>query len=142
MRTFIKDLQNMRKAHAEGAVCCERTQEWRECIYGWHNPRFPPEYRLRCLNGEAFRADPSCDLYYYAACYYERATGQRAPYNFELDRAWRERMTEYFAAQGILLQNAAEKMIADCTRWRSRRRMPNAEELLKADYMKKISELF
>lgn len=142
MRTFLRDLQRMEKAHARGDACCEQSREWKTGVYGWHNPRFPPEYRMHCLRGEAFEADFSCDLYYYAACYYERATGQRAPYNFELDHVWRTRLAEYFTEQEILLRNAAENMIADCTRWRSQKRMPNARELLKTDYMKIFTGFF
>lgn len=142
MRELLEDLTKMRAIHRTGGACCEKCEEWKNSIYGWHNSRFPPEYRLNCLRGGEFRADPSCDLYYKMACYYERATGQKAPYNFELDRVWRDCLTDCFAKQGLRIENAAAKMIAGCTRWKSQRRMRDAGELLETDYMKILTSFF
>ncbi len=138
---LLEHLRRMREVHESGGTCYAQSKEWRNCAYGWHNPLFPPEYRHFCLKGGAFGAEPSCDLYYFMACYYERITGKKAPHNFEMDRSWKEQVRICAVAWEPEQQEVLLGVIACCTRWKRQRRVQNAGELLKTDGMKVLANM-
>lgn len=152
LELLLDHVRRMQAVHASGGIYYAQSKEW-DSTYGWHNPLFPPEYRSCCLNGKEFDADPSCDLYYFMACYYEMITGQRPPHNFELDRLWKERLRSAMEAcrsasqsgkpnWSPIHQNALQGIIRNCTRWKQQKRIQNAGELLETDEMKALILLF
>lgn len=141
LQLLLKNIREMQVIHAAGRTCCDKLKEWNNRTYGWHNPLFPPEYRSCCLKGADFEADPSCDLYYFMAYYYESITGQKAPHNFELDGMWKTRLLVYFPVWGPTYQEAVLGIVANCTRWKRRRRIQDAGKLLKTEEMKVLTEI-
>ncbi len=58
--------------------------------YGWHDSRFPPEYRRACLRGEIYDPDICTGIYVVMAGWYEKISGRKAPPNFEVYRDWKK----------------------------------------------------
>lgn len=141
LRLLLENIKKMQIIHETGHTCYADSREWQNCAYGWHNPLFPPEYRACCLKGESFTANPSSDLYYFMACYYETITGQKAPYNFELDHIWKERLFICFKERGSVYGTAVLHIIANCTRWKKRKRIQNAGELLKTEDIRVLTDI-
>lgn len=140
LQVLLDKIYRLQPIHTAGRTCCDKSDEWKMRLYGWHNPLFPPEYRRCCLTGEQLEVEPSCDLYYYMAHYYEILTGQKAPYNFELDRSWRRCIASHSAIQTPLLQTALNDIIEGCTRWQYRKRIRNAAELIKKDSVRTLEK--
>lgn len=139
LRLLLENIKKMQTIHKAGGTYYANSKEWQNCAYGWHNPLFPPEYRSCCLKGESFTANPSSDLYYFMACYYENITGQKAPYNFELDHIWKDRLFACFSEWSPTHQMAVLHIIANCTRWKKGKRIQNAGELLNMEDVRTLT---
>lgn len=131
---FLRDIENMQRIHAKGETCFDKQNEWKNPVCGWHNSRFPPEYRQCCLNGKEFEMDASCDLYYFMSRYYEHITGCKAPYNFEIVRSWKKDVLSSLRNWDAAEKNAVIAMIAGCTRWQRGRRIQDAKKLLQKEF--------
>lgn len=135
---LLRDIEQMQKIHEKGETCCDQSEEWKTHVCGWHNSRFPPEYRQCCLNGKEFEMNASCDLYYFMSCYYEKISGCKAPYNFELVHSWKKSVLISLKDWDAAEQKAVIAMIADCTRWKKEQRIQDAGKLLQKDFMKAV----
>lgn len=140
LRLLLENIKKMKAIHETGDTYYANSREWQSCAYGWHNPLFPPEYRACCLKGERFQANPSCDLYYFMACYYENITGYKAPHNFELDHIWKERLFTCHTEWNPARRAAVFRIILNCTRWKKVRRIQNAGELLKTEDIRVLTD--
>ena len=79
--------------------------------YGWHNPRFPPEYRRACLRRDPFEPDIYTEIYALMADWYERVSGGRAPCDFSVYREWKERIRSYDGSEKKLTAEEKERII-------------------------------
>lgn len=135
LEILFRSVKIMQAAHASGSTYYDFSIDAAGSVFGWHNPLFPPEYRRCCLDGKPFQATPSCDLYYFMADYYEQLTYHRAPHNFELNRSWKNLVTERSGIWTKTQTKSVVEMIAICTKWKSSQRIANADELLKMDFV-------
>ena len=139
LMNLLNIIEKMQSIHEKGGTCCDRLEEWKRPVYGWHNARFPPEYRQCCLSGKRFAMDASCDLYYVMACFYEKVTGRSAPHNFEFVRSWKSCILDCLKGWEQEEQKAVIAMIANCTK-RKDKRIGDAKMLLRKDFMKTVSK--
>lgn len=139
-QVLLNKIYNLQQIHITGCTCYDKSDEWKMCAYGWHNPLFPPEYRQCCLTGEHFEAEPSCDLYYFMAQYYESLTCHKAPYNFELDHSWKHCIMSHSTIQNPIIQSSISDIIAYCTKWQRKKRIQNAEDLINTEPIKNLKK--
>lgn len=138
MQNLLLDIEAMRRVHEKGRTCFDQSEEWKNCRYGWHNPLFPPEYRRCCLKGEIFCPNAASDLYYFTARCYETMTGYQAPGNFELDNAWKNRIALRCVGWNPKNREAVMGMMKGCTRWQNKKRIQDAEKLLKTVFSETV----
>lgn len=111
-------LKRIDQLHEAGGCFYDAAKERSGVRYAWHNPLLPPEYRRRCLNGKAAAAEPQYDIYYFTACFYEKLTGSRAPYDFEINRTWKEILKKRMEGWDAEYQENVLRLIETCTRTR------------------------
>ncbi len=116
VRRLVRGIKVINLLYESGFYCCDAAKGRRYAGYAWHNPLFPPEYRRNCLKGKDLETNFYYDVYYFAASYYEKMTGRRAPYDFSINHSWKEDLKRRMEGWDAEYQEVTLALIEQCTK--------------------------